>query len=183
MLKLMEFITFSTSLTSPLLGVGVTVNYSHLSNGVKSLHLSRSHFETLIQAVGSMSYSPDAMVLQIQANILSLRFLYIKNPGCVWQRLCKDPGSGGSSWIQLLHPGPLCRFSRDCYLWNPHHYAEDFHTAWKPCAYKVKKFLFQSVSGLRASPLIWEFLLRTAFHSSRCCQRVLGWSCLRTWLP
>ena len=78
MLKLMEFITFSTSLTSPLLGVAVTVNYSHLSNGVKSLHLSRSHFETLIQAVGSMSYSPDAMVLQIQANILSLRFLYIK---------------------------------------------------------------------------------------------------------
>ena len=78
MLKLMEFITFSTSLTSPLLGVAVTVNYSHLSNGVKSLHLSRSHFETLIQAVGSMSYSPDAMVLQIQANILSLKFLYLK---------------------------------------------------------------------------------------------------------
>ena len=68
LLKMMEFITFSTSLTSPLLGIAVTVNYSHLSNGVKSLHLSRSHFETLIQAVGSMSYSPDAMVLQIQAN-------------------------------------------------------------------------------------------------------------------
>ena len=77
MLKLMEFITFSTSLTSPLLGVAVTVNYSHLSNGVKSLHLSRSHFETLIQAVGSMSYSPDAMVLQIQANILSIKIFYI----------------------------------------------------------------------------------------------------------
>ena len=83
MLKLMEFITFSTSLTSPLLGVAVTVNYSHLSNGVKSLHLSRSHFETLIQAVGNMSYSPDAMVLQIQANNFSLKFLYKKNPGCI----------------------------------------------------------------------------------------------------
>ena len=84
MLKLMEFITFSTSLTSPLLGVGVTVNYSHLSNGVKSLHLSRSHFETLIQAVGSMSYSPDAMVLQIQANILSTKtffLFYLKTQG------------------------------------------------------------------------------------------------------
>ena len=68
MLKLMEFITFSTSLTSPLLGIAVTVNYSHLSNGVKSLHLSRSHFETLIQTVGNMSYSPDATVLQIQAD-------------------------------------------------------------------------------------------------------------------
>ena len=82
MLKLMEFITFSTSLTSPLLGVAVTVNYSHLSNGVKSLHLSRSHFETLIQTVGNMSYSPDAMVLQIQANKFLPLFLkmYILKP-------------------------------------------------------------------------------------------------------
>ena len=75
MLKLMEFITFSTSLDIPLLGVGLTVNYSHLSNGVKSLHLSRSHFDTLIRAVGSMSYSPDAMVLQIQANFFLIKSL------------------------------------------------------------------------------------------------------------
>ena len=79
MLKLMEFITFSTSLTSPLLGIAVTVNYSHLSNGVKSLHLSRSHFETLIQTVGNMSYSPDATVLQIQADKLPFFFpLFLK---------------------------------------------------------------------------------------------------------
>ena len=86
LLKMMEFITFSTSLTSPLLGIAVTVNYSHLSNGVKSLHLSRSHFETLIQTVGNMSYSPDATVLQIQADKFFFSFsqnVYIKTPGCL----------------------------------------------------------------------------------------------------
>ena len=75
MLKLMEMITFSTSLDIPLLGVGLTVNYSHLSNGVKSLHLSRSNFDTLIRTVGNMSYSPDAMVLQIQADFFIIKSL------------------------------------------------------------------------------------------------------------
>ena len=75
MLKLMEMITFSTSLDIPLLGVGLTVNYSHISNGVKSLHLSRSNFDTLTRTVGNMSYSPDAMVLQIQADFFIIKSL------------------------------------------------------------------------------------------------------------
>ena len=131
MLKLMEFITFSTSLTSPLLGVAVTVNYSHLSNGVKSLHLSRSHFETLIQAVGSMSYSPDAMVLQIQADFFIIKSLGFKNfsprvrmttplQGPKIWRQPLDPTTTPRTtllfqWRLLpLEPSPLCRRFPHC---------------------------------------------------------------------
>ena len=76
LLKMMEVVTFSTSLDIPLLGVGVSVNYSHVSNGVKALRLSRSDFDALIRFVGDLPYSPDAMVLQIQAVLIafSLRF-------------------------------------------------------------------------------------------------------------
>ena len=65
--KMMEMVSFSSSLDIPLLGVSLSVNYSHISNGVKSLRLSRANFNALIHAVENMPYSPDAMVLQIQA--------------------------------------------------------------------------------------------------------------------
>ena len=71
LLKMMEIVTFSTSLDIPLLGVGVSVNYSHVSNGVKALRLSRSDFDALIRFVGDLPYSPDAMVLQIQAVLIA----------------------------------------------------------------------------------------------------------------
>ena len=71
LLKMMEVVTFSTSLDIPLLGVGVSVNYSHVSNGVKALRLSRSDFDALIRFVGDLPYSPDAMVLQIQAVLIA----------------------------------------------------------------------------------------------------------------
>ena len=67
LLKLLEIVTFSASLDIPLLGLGLSVNYSHITNGVKSLQLSRSDYDAITHAVGNMSYSPDTMVLQIQA--------------------------------------------------------------------------------------------------------------------
>ena len=72
LLKMMEMVSFSSSLDIPLLGVSLSVNYSHISNGVKSLRLSRANFNALIHAVENMPYSPDAMVLQIQAVFLEI---------------------------------------------------------------------------------------------------------------
>ena len=154
---MMEIVTFSTSLDIPLLGVGVSVNYSHVSNGVKALRLSRSDFDALIRFVGDLPYSPDAMVLQIQAvfNCFSLNF-FIKSffSGCMRQRCCKNPGSGGSPWIQLLHPRSLPRVGRGCYLWDPLYYGETVHPPRKPCSHKVQKIFISLISGLPAFPLI-----------------------------
>ena len=66
LIRSLEMVKFNSSLDVPLLGISLSVGFSHISAGIKPILLTRQDFDMICSTLSSHQFSPNAIVLQVQ---------------------------------------------------------------------------------------------------------------------